>query len=84
MTLSSELLQYGLSGELLSLNSETRTYNSRLQLTRIIGGVNMEYRYSPTQNNGQITQQKDWNTGANGDFFMPRSSPSKTAGRNRS
>jgi RHS repeat-associated protein len=23
----------------------------------------MEYRYSPTQNNGQITQQKDWNTG---------------------
>ena len=56
-------MQYGLSGELLSLNCETRTYNSRLQLTRITGGANMEYRYSPTQNNGQITQQKDWNTG---------------------
>jgi RHS repeat-associated protein len=56
---------YGLSGELLSLNNETRTYNSRLQLTRITtnGGANMEYRYSPTQNNGQITQQKDWNPG---------------------
>ena len=56
---------YGLSGELLSLNGETRTYNSRLQLTRITanGGANMEYRYSPTQNNGQITQQKDWNSG---------------------
>jgi RHS repeat-associated protein len=56
-------VQYGLSGELLSLNGETRTYNSSLQLTRITGGANMEYRYSPTQNNGQITQQKDWNTG---------------------
>jgi YD repeat-containing protein len=34
-----------------------------LQLTRVTGVANMEYHYSPNQNNGQITQQKDWNTG---------------------
>jgi len=57
-------VQYGLSGELLQMTyagiTETRTYNSRLQLTRI---GSLEYRYSPTQNNGQITQQKDWSSG---------------------
>jgi YD repeat-containing protein len=57
-------VQYGLSGELLQISyagyTETRTYNSRLQLTAV---GSMEYRYSPTQNNGQITQQKDWSSG---------------------
>jgi RHS repeat-associated protein len=45
-------------------STETRTYNNRLQMTQLtMPGVNMEYRYSLTQNNGQITQQKDWLTG---------------------
>src|SRR5262249_3558074 len=64
-------MTYGVSGGYLSgelqfggYNTETRTYNSRLQLTGITApGLNMEYRYSSTQNNGQITQQKDWVTG---------------------
>jgi len=43
--------------------TETRTYNIRGQLTRLTGGLDVEYRYSATQNNGQITQQKDWVTG---------------------
>jgi RHS repeat-associated protein len=44
--------------------TETRMYNNRLQLTRLTTqSVDMEYRYSATQNNGQITQQKDWVTG---------------------
>jgi hypothetical protein len=49
---------------------EQRTYNDRLQLTRqtaaltiASGGsfmpVDWEYRYSTTQNNGQITQRQD-------------------------
>ncbi len=39
---------------------ETRQYNERLQLTRLTtNGTDMEYRYSATQNNGRITQQKD-------------------------
>jgi len=51
---------------------ETRAYNSRLQLTRLTAqaftgawatDVDLEYRYSATQNNGQITQFKDWMTG---------------------
>jgi len=52
---------------------ETRSYNSRLQLTRqtaqaLVGSnwvtdVDLEYRFSATQNNGQITQFKDWMTG---------------------
>src|SRR5436189_1268377 len=48
---------------------EGRTYNSRLQLTRLTmngaygSNVDLEYRYSATQNNGQITQSKDWITG---------------------
>jgi YD repeat-containing protein len=57
---------YGLSGELLTLNQETRTCNSRRQLTNITvsgGTLNIDYRYSPNQNNGQITQQKDWISG---------------------
>src|SRR5262249_4301537 len=50
--------------------TETRAYNSRLQMTRLTTGqvgafpvLDMEYRYSATQNNGQITQQKDWVSG---------------------
>jgi len=45
--------------------TETRTYNMLGQMTRLVAGadVDMEYRYSPTQNNGQITQSKDWKSG---------------------
>jgi YD repeat-containing protein len=53
-------VQYGISGELLNISyagtSETRTYNSRLQLTSV---GTMQYTYSPNHNNGQITQQQD-------------------------
>ncbi len=61
-------VQYGLSGELLQIvygayytqYGEARTYNSRLQLTQV---GSMQYTYSPTQNNGQITKQKDLASG---------------------
>jgi RHS repeat-associated protein len=61
-------VQYGLSSELLQINYggyynqyyETRTYNSRLQLTQV--GA-MQYTYSLTQNNGQITRQNDLASG---------------------
>jgi YD repeat-containing protein len=50
--------------------NQTRTYNPRLQLTRMSAsgsfpgaGIDMEYRYPATQNNGQITQSKDYLTG---------------------
>ena len=50
--------------------TETRQYNNRLQMTRLATGLtgfspmmDMEYRYSAAQNNGQITQQKEWATG---------------------
>jgi RHS repeat-associated protein len=45
---------------------ETRSYNNRMEMTRltVLGGeTDWEYRYSATQNNGQITQVKDWVTG---------------------
>jgi RHS repeat-associated protein len=69
---------YGPADELTSLKGmknfgqqiyyqETRTYNSRLQLTRMVAslnpGLDQEYRYSATQNNGQITQSKNWTSG---------------------
>jgi YD repeat-containing protein len=60
------IVTYGLSEELLTLNNETRQYNSRLQLINITvsgGTLNIDYRYSSNQNNGQITQQKDWISG---------------------
>ena len=46
---------------------ENKTYNSRLQMTRLTTvwewnnstTMDMEYRFSATQNNGRITQQKD-------------------------
>jgi len=52
--------------------TETRSYNARLQLTRLTARtgyyfpvtlVDLEYRYSATQNNGQATQMKDWVSG---------------------
>jgi hypothetical protein len=63
---------YGPGGELQSLNylgyGETRTYNPLGQLTRIQASgsgllpFDEEYRFSATQNNGRITQSKDWVT----------------------
>ena len=65
---------YGPAGEMTQIKiwntstdfwTETRTYNPLLQLTRITQGsnVDLEYRYSSTQNNGLITQRKDWISG---------------------
>ena len=58
---------YGPSNELLTMSgvmTETRTYNSMLQLTSLYsnsagGLVNVTYNYSSTQNNGKITSQTD-------------------------
>ena len=56
---------YGVAGETLNLTydgySETRTYNSLFQLTRMtVGGVmDMQYVYPAGQNNGRITQAVD-------------------------
>ncbi len=54
----------GLLGQSYSYLTETRQYNARLQLTRqtVAGVMDMEYRY-PAQNNGRITQSKDYITG---------------------
>ena len=68
-------VQYGAANELLAINStfnggnafETRTYNSMLQMTDLKAGtfagganlMNLHYTFSPTQNNGKITTQKD-------------------------
>ena len=60
---------YGVADQLTQITydgrTETRTYNSRLQLTRLTvpGSMDLEYWYSTTANNGQITQQKDWLSG---------------------
>ena len=70
---------YGVADELLTLwsaygtdgygafvgTTETRTYNSLMQMTRqtVAGLMDMEYRYPTGQNNGRITQAKDWVTG---------------------
>ncbi len=64
-------VQYGTAGEMTQMtyggSTETRQYNVRGQLTRMTWagspGVDLEYRYSATQNNGRITQMKDWATG---------------------
>jgi RHS repeat-associated protein len=57
---------YGPSNELLTIGgvvSETRTYNSMLQLLSLVAGagptVNLTYAYSSTQNNGKISSQTD-------------------------
>ena len=70
---------YGVAGQLLTLwmnngTTETRTYNSLMQLTRQTAVVqpwgwgsltvmDMEYRYTAGQNNGRIAQSMDWVTG---------------------
>ena len=45
--------------------NETRAYNVRGQLTRLTvpGAVDLEYRFSATNNDGRITQMKDWRSG---------------------
>jgi len=61
-------VQYGISSKLLQINYgatynqyyKTRTHNNRLQLTSV---GSMQYTYSPTQNNGQITKQKELPSG---------------------
>jgi len=56
---------YSPAGQMTSLTydsyNETRTYNSLLQMTRMTvpGVMDMQYQYSPTQNNGRITQSTD-------------------------
>ncbi|MGH9631655.1 MAG: RHS repeat domain-containing protein, partial [Bryobacteraceae bacterium] len=70
---------YGVSGELKQASyltaideaysnvyqTETRSYNNLYQLTRITrpGMLDLEYRYSPTNNNGRILQMKNWISG---------------------
>src|ERR1035438_8393746 len=56
---------YGAAGEMLGLMSqgfttETRTYNTMLQLTRVTApGMDMQYMYTAGANNGRITQSID-------------------------
>jgi RHS repeat-associated protein len=52
---------YGPGGEMLTYLTETRQYNVLGQVTKITdpGKVSLEYLYSPTANNGQITGMKD-------------------------
>ena len=63
---------YGPAGELTNLSyngfGEARTYNNLGQLTRIqttgpFASMDMQYIFSPTQNNGRITQSIDGVTG---------------------
>ena len=62
---------YGPAGQILTLSygagTETRTYNSLLQLTSQVVPyrMNMTYNYSATQNNGRITGSVDGGTGEN-------------------
>ena len=60
---------YGPAGELRTLTNwgrtETRTYNSRMQLTsiRVPGEAGHTYSYSGTENNGRIASETDGMTG---------------------
>ncbi len=64
---------YNAAGQLTSLSylgyTETRQYNTRLQMTRLTASgtgllpVDLEYRFSATANDDRITQMKDWITG---------------------
>ena len=61
---------YNTAGQIATLwttwaGTETRTYNSLLQLTRttIPGVMDMEYGYMAGQDNGRIAQSKDWTGG---------------------
>jgi len=65
---------YGPAGQMLNLSyfgvTETRTYNSLLQLTQMTATngstlMNMQYNYSSTQNNGRIASSNDYVTGEN-------------------
>ena len=61
-------MTYGTGGAMVNnvlqnfgVYTETRGYNSLYQMTSLVvgGAMSMQYTYSPTQNNGQITQQTD-------------------------
>jgi len=60
---------YNAADQLLTVThggvQETRQYNERMQLTRITvpGQVDLEYRYSATQNDGNITSMKNYING---------------------
>lgn len=68
MTANSQTLvsnvSYGPANQMLQLNwigfTETRTYNSNLQLTELVSGsYHFKYNYSATQNNGRIGSMTD-------------------------
>jgi RHS repeat-associated protein len=73
-------VQYGPAGQLIQMDvflggsgtyfTETRSYNNRLQVTQIqaSSSFNMQYVYSTTQNNGQITQAIDSVSGETVDY----------------
>ena len=48
-----------------TVDTEPRQYNILQQLTRLTvpGVIDHEYRFSATQNDGRITQRKDWVSG---------------------
>src|SRR5260370_21933362 len=56
-------VQYGAANQVLGITyfgvTESRTYNARLQLKSLNGLLNLQYTYSPDQNNGKITTRKD-------------------------
>ena len=55
---------YDFAGHLLSVDNQTYAYNNLFQLTQVSGnGINMQYRYSATQNNGKIVSQYDATSG---------------------
>jgi RHS repeat-associated protein len=72
-------VSYGAANQITSMQyrsdspyfwTETRTYDERLQMTRLttknhlLAAQNdVEYRYSPSANNGRVIQMKDWVTG---------------------
>ena len=70
--------RYGMWGNTEEWYRETRTYNTNLQLTQLAAQVtpdnftaaqvNLEYRYSSSQNNGQIYQSKDWISGQEANY----------------
>jgi YD repeat-containing protein len=59
--LSSNGATWGPAGELLTFANGTRTYNNLGQLTRIAapGTMDMQYIYTPGQNNGRVGQTID-------------------------
>jgi RHS repeat-associated protein len=62
-------VQFNAFGGITSLShlgvTETRTYNVLGQMTRMTKGsfIDVEYRFSTTQNDGKILSQKNWLTG---------------------